>query len=74
MSRRFGADLHWFVPLGVKSWMQSAGCKTITELDWWGEAQIADKPDVTFACVPAQHWCKRTATDTDKVELILKGY
>ena len=58
--------MYWFVPLGVKHWMESCGCKTVKELDWWEEAKIPGKDDVVFACVPAQHWCRRTALDGNK--------
>ena len=47
--------------------MEACGCKSVKELDWWEEAKIEGKEDVTFACVPAQHWCKRTALDSNKV-------
>ena len=51
--------------------MESCGCKSVKELDWWQESKIEGKEDVTFACVPAQHWCRRTALDGNKVRGVM---
>ena len=30
LQKRFGNKIHWFVPLGIKSWMQQRGCQNVT--------------------------------------------
>jgi N-acyl-phosphatidylethanolamine-hydrolysing phospholipase D len=37
--KRFGEQLHWYVPLGVKRWFTGRGINNVTELDWWQEVQ-----------------------------------
>ncbi|XP_053572513.1 N-acyl-phosphatidylethanolamine-hydrolyzing phospholipase D [Bombina bombina] len=64
---RFGAELRWFVPLGLLNWMQSCGCENVIELDWWEQNCVPGHDEVTFVFTPAQHWCKRTAFDENKV-------
>ena len=64
----------WMVDVGVAA-------QQVVELDWWQEAcgapvravcdgvqhtLVKDGKTFTFAFTPAQHWCKRTATDTNK--------
>lgn len=39
LHRRFGHDLAWYVPLGLKPWFTSQGITNVTELDWWQEVQ-----------------------------------
>ncbi|HEX6308380.1 MAG TPA: MBL fold metallo-hydrolase [Longimicrobiales bacterium] len=61
LQRRFGAQLHWITPLGYRRWLRRRSVRTVTELDWWGDASIdtaAGKLHVR--AVPAQHWSKRT--------------
>lgn len=65
LNQRFGADLCWFVPSGLQSWMHSAGCQHVVELSWWKEHEFS--ADVKFACVPSQHWSKRGVWDDNKV-------
>lgn len=67
LNARFGADLHWFVPVGLRTWMHNAGCKTVTELTWWAEGTLHHTDDVSFYFTPAQHWSKRTPSDDNKV-------
>ena len=64
---RFGSELRWFVPRGLLSWMQQAGCDNVIELDWWDENCIPEHPDFKFVFTPAQHWCKRSVADDNKV-------
>ena len=52
--------LHWYVPLGMASWFHAAGVRSVTELDWWEEAEHGG---VRVACTPAQHWSARTPFD-----------
>ncbi len=63
LNKKFGKDLHWFVPLKLGAWMRAEGCQTVTELDWWEEAHMDGHPGVMFACTPTQHWGMRNPTD-----------
>lgn len=67
LNSRFGSELRWFVPLGLLTWMQQVGCENVVELDWWEENAIGENNDISFVLTPAQHWCKRTITDDNKV-------
>ncbi|XP_046548638.1 N-acyl-phosphatidylethanolamine-hydrolyzing phospholipase D-like isoform X2 [Haliotis rubra] len=68
LNKKFGDSLCWYVPLGLKQWMVSTGCKNVQELDWWQEVEhhAADGETVKFVCTPCQHWSKRTPTDDFK--------
>ena len=66
LNARYGVDVRWFVPLGLTSWFESAGCENVVELDWWEESCIPEKLDTSFIFVPAQHWSKRTLADDNK--------
>lgn len=75
LHQRFGDQLKWYVPNGLKSWMASCGCKNAVELEWWEEAELSKKTDaeiqshstVKFVFTPTQHWCRRSATDKNQV-------
>ncbi|XP_041113404.1 N-acyl-phosphatidylethanolamine-hydrolyzing phospholipase D-like isoform X2 [Polyodon spathula] len=67
LNERFGSELRWFVPLGLMDWMQKCGCENVIELDWWEENCVPGHDEVTFVFTPAQHWCKRTPTDDNRV-------
>lgn len=67
LNERFGNELRWFVPLGLLDWMQKCGCENVIELDWWEENCVPGHDEVTFVFTPAQHWCKRTLLDDNKV-------
>jgi len=70
LNQRFGADLCWFVPSGLKTWMQSSGCQHVIELNWWQEHEfikVGFSGSFKFVCVPAQHWSKRGVWDDNKV-------
>ncbi|KAM4676776.1 N-acyl-phosphatidylethanolamine-hydrolyzing phospholipase D isoform 2-T2 [Discoglossus pictus] len=67
LNERFGTELRWFVPLGLLNWMQSCGCENVIELDWWEQNCVPGHDEVTFVFTPAQHWCKRTPFDDNKV-------
>lgn len=64
LNAKFGADLRWYVPIGMQDWMTSAGCSDVRQLTWWEEDV---HKGVTFASTPCQHWCRRTALDRNKV-------
>lgn len=50
------------VPEGLRSWMWWRGFRDAVELPWWGSIQVGE---VMFDCVPAQHWTRRTLTNTN---------
>ena len=66
----------WFVPLGMKGWMESAGVTNVVEMDWGQQATLVDnnisaaaaaRPDLRVTCLPCQHWCARTPWDRNTV-------
>lgn len=67
LNSRFAESLRWFVPLGLGPWMEHVGCDNVVELDWWEENCVPEHGDVSFVLTPAQHWCKRTIGDDNKV-------
>ncbi|XP_050413929.1 N-acyl-phosphatidylethanolamine-hydrolyzing phospholipase D-like [Patella vulgata] len=66
LNQKYGKDLRWYVPQGMKKWMMDVGCENVVEMTWWDEQKFPDKPDVKFVCTPSQHWSKRGVTDTNK--------
>ncbi|KAI8771561.1 N-acyl-phosphatidylethanolamine-hydrolyzing phospholipase D [Biomphalaria glabrata] len=66
LNDRFGDNLTWYVPLGLKQWMNDSGCNNVIEMNWWEEHTISGK-DVRVICTPCQHWCRRGIWDTNKV-------
>ncbi|MFM0736386.1 MBL fold metallo-hydrolase [Paraburkholderia xenovorans] len=58
-AQRGGPPL-FLVPMGVKSWMTTAGIENACELDW-GDHVESNGLEVWF--VPAQHWSARTLFD-----------
>ena len=55
-----GKEVHWLVPLGLKSWFNDLGIERVTELDWWAETTLSD---VRFVATPTQHWSARGLAD-----------
>ncbi len=53
----------YFVPLGLKLWFDELGVDNVRELDWWDVARVGA---ITYTFVPAQHWSKRSLTDTNR--------
>ena len=47
----------------MKAWFTERGIERVDEFDWWQETRDGDLA-ITF--VPAQHWSKRTLTDTNR--------
>lgn len=60
-------DLKWFVPVGVKAFMESCQCKNVEECEWW---KGHSHKNVRFTFVPAQHWSKRGLMDDNVVGYI----
>ncbi|NQX61473.1 MBL fold metallo-hydrolase [Paenibacillus qinlingensis] len=50
------------VPEGLGSKLRKLGFSTVYELPWWGSQTIGQ---LEFHFVPAQHWTRRTLTDTN---------
>lgn len=59
LNKRFGEQLRWYVPLGLRGWFLSRGVKNVVELDWWQEA-VHPGSSVRVAFTPAQHWSMRS--------------
>lgn len=57
---KYGAALHFLVPLGLKPWFARLGIDHVTELDWW---EHVDLDGVRFTLTPAQHWSARGLFD-----------
>jgi len=51
-----------FVPAGLGQTMQRKGFRDTEELAWWESAEVQG---VEFHFVPAQHWTRRSLTDTN---------
>ncbi|MCG7409050.1 MBL fold metallo-hydrolase [Paenibacillus sp. ACRRX] len=51
------------VPSGLRSKMKRKGFPNTIQLKWWESATIGD---VRITFVPAQHWTRRTLTDTNR--------
>jgi L-ascorbate metabolism protein UlaG (beta-lactamase superfamily) len=65
--QRFGSQLQWIVPLGLKTWLNSCGVRgNVVELDLWGFTTPSTHPHLRVTCVPAQHWSNRTNFDRNK--------
>lgn len=60
--KRLKGDPVFFVPIGLGNWFTRKGLNKTVEFNWWDEHQISG---LTIAFVPAQHWSKRTLTDTN---------
>ena len=60
--RRLKGNPSFFVPVGLGASFTIRGFKKVIESEWY-DSFIYD--DLTFSFVPAQHWTKRTVTDTD---------
>ena len=52
----------FFVPLGLRAWLEERGITNVVELDWWDSVEFRG---LTFVCTPAQHSSGRTLTDQD---------
>ncbi|MCY9667050.1 MBL fold metallo-hydrolase [Paenibacillus alginolyticus] len=50
------------VPEGLGMKMRRLGLSTVHELPWWGKTTVGP---LEFHFVPAQHWTRRTLTDTN---------
>jgi L-ascorbate metabolism protein UlaG (beta-lactamase superfamily) len=53
----------FLVPLGLKAWFANIGITDVDELDWWDHRALRE---LTFTCVPAQHFSGRTLWDRNR--------
>ena len=68
INKRFPSS-QWFVPLGLKKWFESSGIRSesIHEMTWREEkSHTFQKGELTFTCLPAQHWSMRIAPGIDR--------
>ncbi len=61
-----GNSVVWYVPLGLKSWIEDRGIDAdkVIELDWWQSHQYS--PEVEITLTPSVHWSKRSPWNTNK--------
>ncbi|MFD1736476.1 MBL fold metallo-hydrolase [Bacillus salitolerans] len=52
----------FYVPIGLRSAFIRRGYYKVVEANWWDQFECTS---LTFSFVPAQHWTKRTLTDTN---------
>ncbi|MCR2822140.1 MBL fold metallo-hydrolase [Lederbergia panacisoli] len=53
----------FLVPVGLGQWFIKRKFSKVIEFSWWEEQKVVD---LHFTFTPAQHWTKRTLTDTNK--------
>ncbi|MBS4198299.1 MBL fold metallo-hydrolase [Bacillus sp. FJAT-49732] len=53
----------YLVPIGLGKWFMKKGFQNVTEFSWWDGKNIGN---LHFTFTPAQHWTKRTLTDTNR--------
>ncbi len=58
---RRNRDTVFYVPLANAALLREEGIGNVVELDWTGVVQHGD---VEIHCLPAQHWSKRSISDT----------
>jgi N-acyl-phosphatidylethanolamine-hydrolysing phospholipase D len=63
LHRRFGNNLCFCIPMGLRRWFEKRGIHNLVELDWWKSTTLASGNEAF--CLPAQHFSGRTATDTN---------
>ncbi|GMH33118.1 hypothetical protein BSKO_00952 [Bryopsis sp. KO-2023] len=59
---RFGDQLRWYVPFGLKSWFLARGISNVVELDWW-ENVVHPTTGLRLTLTPCQHWSGRRVLD-----------
>lgn len=60
---KINPDTLFFVPVGNGKLLRKYGITQVTEMDWGDSTTFGD---LTIYCTPAQHWSKRSLTDTRK--------
>jgi N-acyl-phosphatidylethanolamine-hydrolysing phospholipase D len=62
--KRFGSEVVWLVPLGLKKLLKGAGIPNVVELDWWQSQEVL--PGIKVTAVPAQHFSSRSFWDRNE--------
>lgn len=60
---KINPDTVFYVPMDNGKLLRKKGLSKVQEMDWGDSATYGD---ITIYCTPAQHWSKRTLTDTRK--------
>jgi L-ascorbate metabolism protein UlaG (beta-lactamase superfamily) len=60
--KRLKGNPKFYVPVGLKSKFVKKGYQNVVECEWW---EKLDDKGLIISFVPAQHWTKRTVTDTN---------
>ncbi|WP_165855667.1 MBL fold metallo-hydrolase [Marinobacter sp. JSM 1782161] len=61
LHRRFGDDLCFCIPRGLRRWFEKRGIRNIVELGWWQSQALSASEEVFF--LPTQHFSGRGARD-----------
>ena len=60
LAKKRGGELHFLVPLGVKSLLLQWGVESVREFDWWESVSVHG---TEFHFTPTQHWSARGLGD-----------
>ncbi|MFS0781904.1 MBL fold metallo-hydrolase [Bacillus sp. 1P06AnD] len=60
--RRLKGEITYLVPDGLKKSFLRRGFKNVIQAEWWDSFRIGP---LSFTFVPAQHWTRRSLTDTN---------
>ena len=66
-------NIHWFVPTGLKDWMNQTGVTAnVNEYEWWNGKEITKTANdktakMKFVFTPTKHWCNRGLFDRNRV-------
>ncbi|PLR97840.1 MBL fold metallo-hydrolase [Bacillus sp. T33-2] len=60
--KKLKGDITYYVPAGLEQLFARRGYAKVVEADWWDKL---DHASLNISFVPAQHWTKRTLTDTN---------
>lgn len=69
LNAQSGGPPLFFVPKGLKAWMNEAGIVHVVELRWWDHVMVGD---ARVTLVPAQHWSARGLSD--RLETLWGGF
>ncbi|MCJ8009004.1 MBL fold metallo-hydrolase [Lederbergia wuyishanensis] len=61
--RKLKGNPFFLVPIGLGNWFKKKRFQNVIEFNWWDVQKIGD---LHFTFTPAQHWTKRTLTDTNR--------
>jgi L-ascorbate metabolism protein UlaG (beta-lactamase superfamily) len=60
--KKLHGDITYYVPAGLRTLFNKKGYNKVIEANWW---ESFSHHNVKLTFVPAQHWTKRTLTDTN---------